>query len=125
MRWSLTSNPLVAEATDSETIPRTSIQHQQKTTEERQRLEEAFDRAHASDVHTISTLTSKDSIPLGTDLDPHHWVNDWAARKIQNPTAQKLIRCNTECRVIDVLLSCSGSLIAWSLPELKRGGLGW
>merc|ERR1711920_1073393 len=101
LRWSLTSDPLVAEATDSETIPRTNIQHQQESTEQRQRLKEALDREHALDVHTISTLTSKDSIPLGTDLDPHHWVNDWAARKMQDPTTQQLIRCNTGCRVID------------------------
>jgi len=52
---------------------------------------------------TICTLSSKDTIPLGTDLDPcNRYDNRWAASKVRgNLHGQLLVQCNLGCRVID------------------------
>lgn len=50
---------------------------------------------------TIRTLTSADTIPLGTDLDPQHHNNLWAARQVKDPNAKLLVQYNLCCRVID------------------------
>ena len=44
-----------------------------------------------ADCVTISTLGSADTIPLGTDLDPHNgYCNLWAAGKVHDPNARRL-----------------------------------
>ena len=35
------------------------------------------------DIHTISTLTSNDTVPLSTDLDPFCYNNEWAAKQVK------------------------------------------
>lgn len=50
---------------------------------------------------TIRTLTSADTIPLGTDLDPQHHNNLWAASQVKDPNAKLLVQYNLSCRVID------------------------
>jgi len=51
---------------------------------------------------TIGTLTSADTIPLGTDLDPQNQYNNlWGASQIQDPNGKLLVQYNLSCRVID------------------------
>jgi len=56
----------------------------------------------AFDALTVGTLTSCDTIPLGTDLDPqNHFNNLWIASKVRDPNGRLLAKCNLGCRVID------------------------
>jgi len=51
---------------------------------------------------TIGTLTSTDTIPLGTDLDPqNHYNNLWAASQVKDPNGKLLVQYNLCCRVLD------------------------
>lgn len=51
---------------------------------------------------TIGTLTSDDTIPLGTDLDPQNQYNNlWAASQVKDPNGKLLVQYNLGCRVID------------------------
>lgn len=51
---------------------------------------------------TINSLSSKDTIPMGTDLDPNNgYRNMWAATKVQDPHAKQLLSCDLGCRVLD------------------------
>lgn len=68
----------------------------------RERVVEGLQRPRPHGCLTISTLTSADTIPLGTDLDPrNNYTNLWVAGKISDPTARQLVQCNLACRVID------------------------
>lgn len=49
----------------------------------------------------MCTLTSADTIPLGTDLDPAGYCNLWAGSKVQDPNARRLVESNLGWRVID------------------------
>lgn len=51
---------------------------------------------------TINSLSSKDTVPLGTDLDPNNgYRNMWAATLVQDPHAKQLLGCDLGCRVLD------------------------
>ena len=51
---------------------------------------------------TISTSGSADTIPLGTDLDLHNgYCNLWAAGKVHDPNARRLVQYDLGRRVID------------------------
>jgi len=69
---------------------------------ERQRVMARLSRPCACDSLTIGTLTSADTIPLGTDLDPMNgYCNFWAANKVQEPIERLLVQRNLGYRVID------------------------
>lgn len=53
-----------------------------------------------AEIMTICTLSSNDTIPLGTDLDPRRYSNLWAAQKIEG-MCRKLVEYNLGRRVID------------------------
>jgi hypothetical protein len=67
------------------------------------RLEGELSRPHMRDeTTTIASLTSADTIPLGTDLDPRNaYDNKWMATKAPDRATALLIRFNLSCRVID------------------------
>jgi hypothetical protein len=67
------------------------------------RLEGELSRPHMRDeTTTIVSLTSADTIPLGTDLDPRNaYDNKWMATKAPDRRTALLIRFNLSCRVID------------------------
>jgi hypothetical protein len=56
---------------------------------------------HSCETLTICSLTSKDTIPLGTDLDPLGYNNLWAAKEIKDPNGRLLVKFNLCCRVVD------------------------
>lgn len=59
-------------------------------------------RDDAFESFTIGTLTSADTVPLGTDLDPlNHYNNLWGAKQIQHAVGKLLVQYNTSCRVLD------------------------
>jgi len=69
---------------------------------ERERLAARLQSSKAWESLTIATISSADSIPLGTDLDPQNGYNNaWAAKQIADHTARKLVQCNLCWRVID------------------------
>mmetsp|Transcript_85006 Transcript_85006/g.133763 ORF Transcript_85006/g.133763 Transcript_85006/m.133763 type:complete len:626 (-) Transcript_85006:153-2030(-) len=70
--------------------------------EERDRVIAGLSSGYVHESLTIRTLSSADTIPLGTDLDPVNGYNNlWAASKVENPGSKTLVRCNLGCRVID------------------------
>lgn len=69
----------------------------------------------ACETLTIGTLTSADTIPLGTDLDPAHHNNLWAAKQIRDPNGKLLVQYNLWCRVID------GENLGFSFGREVRG----
>ena len=50
---------------------------------ERRQLEGGRAHEDATDVHSIGTLTSQDTIPASTDLCPFTWNSNWAVRWIR------------------------------------------
>eukprot|EP00931_Biecheleriopsis_adriatica_P095050 TRINITY_DN68688_c0_g1_i1.p1 TRINITY_DN68688_c0_g1~~TRINITY_DN68688_c0_g1_i1.p1 ORF type:complete len:488 (-),score=98.18 TRINITY_DN68688_c0_g1_i1:68-1531(-) len=54
-----------------------------------------------TDVVTIRTLSSNDTIPLGTDTDPAVYRNTWASTQTDHPIKKLLVECNLGCRVLD------------------------
>lgn len=66
------------------------------------RVVEGLNNANSCESLTIGTLTSVDTIPLGTDLDPqNHYNNLWASNQICDPNGKLLVQYNLCCRVID------------------------
>jgi len=55
----------------------------------------------AEDALTIATFGSKDTIPLGTDLDPNAYNNTWAAEKIADEHGKVLFTHNISKRILD------------------------
>ena len=53
------------------------------------------------DVLTIASITSADTVPLGTDLDPNAYCNKWAASKVSHPDQKRLVQSNLGFRVLD------------------------
>lgn len=77
---------------------------QENEADERGRLARGLQRGSAAaDEHlTIASLTSVDTIPLGTDLDPMNgYDNLWAAKNMKNKEGGLLVRFNLQFRVID------------------------
>jgi len=68
---------------------------------DRQRVVKGLTHEHDHDRLTIGTLTSADTIPLGTDFDPGHYNNLWLADQISDPNGKLLVQYNLCCRVID------------------------
>ena len=57
---------------------------------------------HAVETVTIRTLTSENTVPLGTDLDPRNAYNNlWAADKVRDPLDKIQVSCNSSCRILD------------------------
>merc|ERR1711879_244425 len=67
---------------------------------------------------TIGSLTSSDTIPLGTDLDPQNYCNHWAASKVGSQVEKQLVRCNLQYRVIDA----ENVGFSYGLEVLKKVG---
>lgn len=61
-----------------------------------------FDSSHAAETMTICSLTSVDTVPLGTDLDPENrYDNRWAAGKVHDVMEKLVVSGNLAWRVID------------------------
>lgn len=74
----------------------------QQSEHERDRLREGLNNNLECDGLTIATLTSADTIPLGTDLDPQNQYNNlWGANQTKNARGKLLVQYNLCCRVID------------------------
>lgn len=77
---------------------------------------EGLNHSEPCDGLTIGTLTSADTIPLGTDLDPQNQYNNlWAAQQIKDPHGRLLVQWNLCCRVID------GENVGYSFGKEVRG----
>lgn len=50
---------------------------------------------------TCCTLTSKDTVPLGTDTDPECYSNKWAADRVTDVNGKMLFTMNVGWRVLD------------------------
>lgn len=69
---------------------------------ERDSLIQKLNNNSACEGLTIASLTSADTVPLGTDLDPqNHYNNLWGANQVNDQTAKLLVQYNLCCRVID------------------------
>lgn len=67
-----------------------------------ERLREGLNNNLECEGLTIATLTSADTIPLGTDLDPQNQYNNlWGANQTSDPHGKLLVQYNLCCRVID------------------------
>jgi hypothetical protein len=74
----------------------------QQCEEDLSRLRERLNSKAECDALTIATLTSADTIPLGTDLDPQNQYNNlWGANQTKDPRGKLLVQYNLCCRVID------------------------
>jgi len=66
------------------------------------RLQRGLQKVDQCDSMSIATLSSLDTVPLGTDLDPRNQYNNlWAAGKVRDLTVRRLVQCNLSCRVLD------------------------
>ena len=69
---------------------------------ERQDLLVGLMQKKSNDTLTIRTVTSADTIPLGTDLDPMNgYCNKWAAEQVCDPQGKCMAQFNLGCRVVD------------------------
>mmetsp|Transcript_110408 Transcript_110408/g.285436 ORF Transcript_110408/g.285436 Transcript_110408/m.285436 type:complete len:685 (+) Transcript_110408:93-2147(+) len=70
--------------------------------EERDLVAERLRQSRSIDCLSIRTVGSADTIPLGTDLDPENgYCNLWAASKLADPNAKRLVQYDLGRRVID------------------------
>jgi hypothetical protein len=53
------------------------------------------------DSMTVASISSKDTIPIGTDTDPEIYNNIWASNLVRDPKAKALVRVNKLFRVLD------------------------
>jgi hypothetical protein len=53
------------------------------------------------DSMTVASISSRDSIPIGTDTDPEIYNNIWASNLVRDPRAKASVRANKLFRVLD------------------------